>query len=123
MLTTRFLVLCPVVSAREERLANVDTDIQTNVPPGDRSSLGIYNPFQIGSRLYLTAPTGERVGFTFNPQRPEIPGLTYYTPAWVADPGVDYTLQSAEAMLTLGGDLLYDPHLIYSDSGIINSTR
>lgn len=54
----------------------------------DRTSLGIYEPFRIGARLYLIAPDGERVGFTFNPQKQEIPGLTYYTPAWEADAGV-----------------------------------
>lgn len=90
------------------RLANVDTDIQTNVEDSDRSSLGIYEPFRIGTRLYLTAPSGERVGFTFNPQKQEIPGLTYYTPVWVPDASVDYTLQSATGMLTLGGSRLYD---------------
>ncbi|MBD2200392.1 MULTISPECIES: CARDB domain-containing protein [Calothrix] len=90
------------------RLANTDTNIQTNVPTTGRESLGAYNPFRIGTRLYLTLPNGQRVGFTFQPQKQEIPGLIYYTPAWVADPGVNYTLQSADAMLTLAGNRLYE---------------
>jgi len=73
-----------------------------------RENLGVYNPFRVGTRLYLTLPNGERVGFTFQPQRQEIPGLVYYTPAWVADTGVNYTLQSQDALLSLAGERLYE---------------
>ncbi|MDM9385689.1 CARDB domain-containing protein [Chlorogloeopsis sp. ULAP01] len=90
------------------QLANTDANIQTNVPLTGREQLGVYEPFRVGTRLYLTLPTGERVGFTFAPQKHTIPGLTYYTPAWVADAGVNYTLQSADAVLTLAGNRLYD---------------
>src|SRR5439155_24487077 len=51
---------------------------------------------------------GRRAAFTFAPLRHSLPGLTYYTPSWVADPGVDYTLESAETKLIRGGDRLYD---------------
>ncbi|MEH2362218.1 putative Ig domain-containing protein [Nostoc sp.] len=90
------------------QLASLDTNIQTNVPLTGRESLGVYEPFRVGTRLYLTTPTGERVGFTFAPQKHTIPGLTYYTPSWVADSGVNYQLESAEAKLTLAGNRLYD---------------
>ncbi len=90
------------------RLGNTDTQIQTNVPLSGRENLGVYNPFRVGTRLYLTLPNGERVGFTFQPQRQEIPGLVYYTPAWVADTGVNYTLQSQDALLSLAGERLYE---------------
>lgn len=90
------------------RLTNTDTQIQTNVPSSGRENLGVYNPFRVGTRLYLTLPNGERVGFTFQPQRQEIPGLVYYTPAWVADTGVNYTLQSQNALLSLAGERLYE---------------
>lgn len=88
--------------------ATLDTNIQTNVPLTGRESLGVYEPFRVGTRLYLTTPSGERVGFTFAPQKHTIPGLTYYTPAWVADSGVNYKLESADATLTLAGNRLYD---------------
>ena len=90
------------------RLAVQDVSIQTTVPPTGHESSGIFNPFRIGTRVYLTLPTGQRVGFTFAPARHDVPGLTYYTPAWTADPGGDYTLASAAAELTRGGDRLYD---------------
>ncbi|MBF2017367.1 MAG: putative Ig domain-containing protein [Rivularia sp. T60_A2020_040] len=86
---------------------STDTDIQTNVPLTGREDLGVYEPFRVGTRLYLTTPTGERVGFTFTPLLQQIPGLTYYTPAWVADAGVNYTLNSVDAKLTLAGNRLY----------------
>ncbi|MBE9012320.1 putative Ig domain-containing protein, partial [Pseudanabaenaceae cyanobacterium LEGE 13415] len=89
-------------------MAGLDTDLQTNVPATGRESTGVYNPFHVGTRLYLTAPTGERIGFTFAPMKQEIAGLVYYTPAWVADAGVNYTLQSAESMLSIAGNRFYD---------------
>jgi YD repeat-containing protein len=90
------------------RLATVDSQVQVDVAETGREAFGVYNPFRVGTRVYLTTPTGERVGFTFAPQRQQIPGLVYYSPAWVADAGVDYTLTSADAQLTMGGNRLYD---------------
>src|SRR5262249_40633242 len=77
------------------RLANRDFDIQTNVPPTGREDLGVFNPFRIGTRVYVTLPDGTRAGFTFAPQPHQQSGLTYYTPAFLADAGVAYQLSSA----------------------------
>lgn len=89
-------------------LANVESRIQTDVALTGSEATGVYNPFEVGTRLYLTTPTGERVGFTFAPQSVTILGLTYYRPAWVADAGVNYTLTSADALLSKGGDRFYE---------------
>jgi YD repeat-containing protein len=90
------------------RLANTDFDIQTTVAPTGLEAEGVYNPFSIGTRLYLTLPDGSRVGFTFAPVEHQQSGLVYYTPAWQADPGVAYTLSSAPALLSAAVDRLYD---------------
>ncbi len=90
------------------RLANRDTAIQTNVPATGREALGVFNPFRVGTRVYLTLPEGERVGFTFAPVQHQTGSVTYYTPAFQVDLGVAYTLTSADAMLTLVGNRLYD---------------
>ncbi len=90
------------------RLANRDFNIETDVALTGKEDLGLWNPYHLGARLYLTLPEGYRVGFTFVPQRHEVAGLTYYTPAWVADSGVDYTLESAQTLLVLVGNRLYD---------------
>ncbi|MGE3817844.1 MAG: putative Ig domain-containing protein, partial [Isosphaeraceae bacterium] len=90
------------------RLANRDADVRTDVPPTGREALGAYNPFRLGTRVFLTLPDGRRVGFTFAPERRQVGGLTYYMPAFEADPGVEYRLDSAGRMLTLAGDRLYD---------------
>ncbi|MEM6402893.1 MAG: putative Ig domain-containing protein, partial [Cyanobacteria bacterium P01_D01_bin.116] len=87
---------------------STDTDIQTNVALTGREELGVYEPYRVGTRLYLTTPTGERVGFTFAPTRKEITGLTYYSPQWIADSGVEYKLDSAIARLTLAGNRFYE---------------
>ncbi|MFO7899372.1 MAG: Ig-like domain-containing protein, partial [Planctomycetota bacterium] len=90
------------------RLANVETDVQTDVPLTGHEELGLYEPFREGTRLFLTAPSGERIGFTFAPQRVELPGLVYHVPGWQADPGAAHTLASAEALLTRAGARFYD---------------
>jgi len=90
------------------RLAIQDTDVQTTVLPTGHESTGIYNPFRIGTRVYLTLPTGQRVGFTFTPVKHQINGLTYFTPAYTADSGVTYTLTSAGGPLVQAGDRYYD---------------
>jgi YD repeat-containing protein len=89
-------------------LAGQDTALQTSVPPTGNEDADIYNPFRQGTRVYLTLPDGRRVGFTFTPQRHDAPGVTYYTPAYVADAGVDWQLDSAAAVLTRGGNGLYE---------------
>ncbi|MDB5349719.1 MAG: repeat protein, partial [Planctomycetota bacterium] len=90
------------------RLANRDTLIQTNVPTTGLERVGVFNPFRIGTRIYLTLPDGRRVGFTFTPIAHTVGGVTYQSPAFQADPGVEYTLSSAEAKLSLVGNRLYD---------------
>ena len=54
--------------------------------PTGHEATGIYNPFRQGTRVYLTLPDGRRVGFTFTPQKHELPGVTYYTPAYRPTP-------------------------------------
>ncbi|MEM9272984.1 MAG: CARDB domain-containing protein, partial [Cyanobacteria bacterium P01_F01_bin.143] len=65
-------------------------------------------PFEDGTRVYLTLPDGKRVGFTFQPIAEDITGLTYYKPAWVADVGVNYSLESADALLSVARGRYYD---------------
>ncbi len=51
------------------------------------------NPFRIGTRVYMNAPDGRRVGFTFDPV--PVGGLlgTIWTPRFTPDPGVKYQLE------------------------------
>jgi YD repeat-containing protein len=90
------------------KLANRDSDIQTSVAPTGRESLGVINPFMTGTRVFVTLPDGRRVGFTFAPQKETLPGLTVYRPAFEADPGVEYHLDSVETLMTRGRDGYYD---------------
>src|SRR5262249_50032351 len=62
---------------------------QTDVPPTGHEAQGVYNAFRPGTRLYLPLPDGRRAGFTFAPVKHELPGVTWYTPAWQADAGVE----------------------------------
>ena len=88
------------------RLTLQDMRLESNVP--STKSPAVKEPYRIGTRVTLTLPDGRRAGFTFAPHRHEVTGLTWYTPAWQADDGVDFTLNSADGMLTLAGDRLYD---------------
>ncbi len=89
-------------------LANRDLRIQTNVPTTGREHLGVYHGFTVDTRIYLTTPSGARVGFTFDPQPVAAGSLTLYRPAWQSDTGVPYTLHSTEALLTKAGVRFYD---------------
>ncbi|MHB8956711.1 MAG: putative Ig domain-containing protein [Pirellulaceae bacterium] len=90
------------------RLAPRDTQVQTNVPRTGREHLGVYGALREDTRLYLTLPSGERVGFAFAPETVEVSGLTFYRPAWQADPGVEYTLHSIPTMLAKAGGRFHD---------------
>ncbi|WP_205678900.1 CARDB domain-containing protein [Aquisphaera insulae] len=90
------------------RMTLSEYEISTSVPPTGRESLGVYEPFRTGSRVYLTLPDGRRLGFTFTPVKLQVAGLTYYRPAFSADAGNPYTLEGPEARLTLAGDRYFD---------------
>ncbi len=97
--------------------AGVDAAITLSTPANGQESLSTYTPVRNGSRLYLTLPTGARVGFTFSPVAHSQTGVTYYTPAWIADAGVAATLTTSSALLLnvnglyyqLGTGLPYNP--------------
>ena len=57
------------------------------------------NPFRTGTRVYINAPDGRRVGFTFDPI-PEATILgTSFRPNFTPDPGVYHTLEVPDTLL------------------------
>ncbi len=110
-LTRRYQSLAPLAAGslgQGWQLLGLEGAIQTNVPPSDREHVGVYSPFEVGTRLYVTLPEGDRVGYTFTPEASQVNGVTYYRPMWVPDAGVSYALASVDAVLTLAGDRVYD---------------
>ncbi len=89
-------------------LVNRQTDLQTNVPLTGEEAYGVYGAFSDGTEVYLTLSTGQRVRFTFTPTSFQVAGQTFFEPAWTADSGVTYTLQSTSAVLTKAGNSYYD---------------
>ncbi|MEE4639616.1 MAG: RHS repeat-associated core domain-containing protein, partial [Wenzhouxiangella sp.] len=89
-------------------LGLVDADIGETVP--DTGSFGVFGstPFRVGARVFLNAPTGERLAFTFNPQPgPPSPLGTPYRAVFDPDPGNYHRLevpQGDQAFLSLGAD-------------------
>ncbi len=76
-------------------MALADADIAETVPQTG-SGLGA-TPFRVGGRVYLTAPDGERIGFTFDPQVGAASFLgAAYRAEFKPDPGVRYRLQVPE---------------------------
>src|SRR5262249_48252823 len=94
------------------RLVNRDVDVQIDAALTGREEFGVYGALRLGGRLSLTLPTGERAGFTFRPVLVNVPGLPpevqYFEPAWQADDGVTYHLDSVATLLVRGGDFFYD---------------
>lgn len=70
------------------RLEFRDVRLRTSVPATGDEANGIFNPFQDGTRVYVTLPGGKREGFTFRPSRGMLFGQAVYLPHFVADPGV-----------------------------------
>ncbi|HPM84791.1 MAG TPA: putative Ig domain-containing protein, partial [Candidatus Anammoximicrobium sp.] len=86
-----------------------DVNLQLNVPETGRERYGVYSSLRDRSELYLTTPAGDRIKFEFAPQIVfEAPAVTYYRPAWqTADPNVDFTLDSVDALLLRSGNSFY----------------
>ncbi len=82
-------------------------DLRTSVAPNALEEFGIYNPFKVGSRVYVTLPGGERQGFTF---RPTVASgfrggfLGIFEPRFVPDAGVKSSLTVNPSDLRIKSD-------------------
>ena len=89
-------------------LGLVDADIGETVP--DTGTLGLFGstPFRVGTRVYLDAPSGERLAFTFDVEAgPPSPLGQSYRAVFEADPGNYHRLevpQGDQAFLSLNAD-------------------
>lgn len=76
-------------------LALQDADIAETVPQTG-SGFGS-TPFRVGTRVYLSAPDGQRVGFTLQPEVGAVSFLgAVFKAVFQPDPGVRYTLEVPE---------------------------
>jgi RHS repeat-associated protein len=103
------------------RLEFSNTDLHTSVPPTGSEADGIYNPFQDGTRVYVTLPGGKREGFTFHPTlAPGLKGsfLGIYNPSFTPDDGItdqltvpsfDLTVNADSTVSSYGDGLPYNP--------------
>ncbi len=89
-------------------LTNRQMNLQTNVATTGEEAYGVFNAFSAGTEVYLTLPTGQRVRFTFAPTSFQVAGQTFYRPAWQADSGVNFTLESTQDVLSKAGNSFYD---------------
>ena len=87
--------------------AGFDLDIEIGGELTGREAFGIFNPLREGDRLYLTAPDGDRIGFTFRPTLEQVGPLNFFRPAWEADAGSDWSLASADTLLRKAGGKFY----------------
>ena len=70
------------------------------------------NPFRTGTRVYMNAPDGRRVGFTFDPvPEPQLLG-TLWRPRFTADPGVYHTLEVEDIPLSQNPDGTFGLYLL-----------
>lgn len=90
------------------RLAFRDVDLVIDVPVTGAEASGAFAPLVAGSRVVLSAPTGERVGFTFTPAEVREAGVTYFLPRWVPDAGVAWQLESTQQKLQRAAGRFYD---------------
>jgi YD repeat-containing protein len=89
-------------------LLGVDFDVQAGVTETGGESGGVFNPLRDGTRVYLTLPDGQRVGYTFTPIERSQGNVVWFTPAFTSDGGQSSMLASAQATLMRVGDRYYD---------------
>ena len=80
--------------------------INPQIALGGDSNADSFDAMRAGTRLYVSLPTGERVGFTFQPSATAA-GIETYKPAWVADEGVAWGLDSFDATLQIADGRYY----------------
>ncbi len=90
--------------------------VRESVPVSDLELQGLYfgaNPFEFGTRVFITGPDGRRRGFTFEPT-PQFSlfGGGYWLPAFRPDPGVYDTLEVDPTPLQLRADGTFGQHLV-----------
>ncbi len=59
------------------RWAELDFLVQSDTPRTGREALGVNEPMRDGTRVYVSLPNGNRVGFTFSPEVTSIGALTF----------------------------------------------
>ena len=89
------------------RLEFRNMNLRTSVTPSHLEEYGIFNPFQAGSRVYVSLPGGNRQAFTFQPElasgfRGGFLGI--FEPHFVPDPGVKSSLTVTPADLRISAD-------------------
>ena len=74
------------------------SDSAAEAPPGltGFGALMLAEPFSSLTRVNVVKPTGERVGFTFDPQPKSFPSVFQFDVEFKADPGVTDTLRAVD---------------------------
>ncbi len=88
-------------------LAVGNPDLRETVPVAANevsASLFTANAYTIGTRVYLTNPDGDRVGFTFEPSMSVGMLGTVFQPLFIADPGVKDRLEVDDITLSQNAD-------------------
>ena len=111
-----------------------DSNLTVNLPSSPLEDIGIYTPFEVGTRVYITRPDGVREGFTFDPTIRVLPGfgdnLVTATPRFLADDGVTSTLTSSGGRLLVnqfgqleaGGRIPWNPLAPDFGGGLVLTT-
>lgn len=89
------------------RLEYRNTDLRVSLPKSGLEDLGIFTPFRSGTKIYLTLPGGQRVGWTFTPEMRVLPGwakgndLVMASPRYTPDRDNTATLSAGSGWLTV----------------------
>ena len=98
-----------------------DVDLRTDVPASGLEQSDIFNPFQIGTRVYVTDPlTNRREGYTFTVESPSrFAGVfDIVRPTFIPDPGVtntltvqpiDLNMTDNNELISFAGGIPYNP--------------
>lgn len=89
------------------RLEYRSADLRVSLPKSGLEDLGIFTPFRTGTKIFMTLPGGQRVGWTFTPEMRVLPGwakgndLVMASPRYTPDRGNTATLSAGSGWLTV----------------------
>lgn len=84
-----------------------NTDLRVSLPKSGLEDLGIYTPYRSGTKIFMTLPGGQRVGWTFTPELRVLPGwgqtssLVVASPRYTPHLGNTATLTAGSGWLTV----------------------
>ncbi|MFO0940533.1 MAG: FG-GAP-like repeat-containing protein [Pirellulales bacterium] len=101
------------------RMEYRSTDLRTSLPKSGAENIGIYTPYRLGTKVYMSLPGGQRVGWTFTPEIRALAGFGAGSGLVLASPKFTPDRGNTNQLSVGGGWLLVNEYgELYSSGGV-----